>query len=70
MRVRAMGYYLDIFDEGVRKSLDALDEINERPCVVCGETGDTLPCLECDKLLCGEHMAESFWCAEHAPVRN
>lgn len=43
---------------------DRLEEIADEPCVVCGEDGDTMPCVACDRLVCGECGVETRWCAE------
>lgn len=43
-------------------AFDALQEIREEPCAFCGEYGDTLPCLVCDVLVCGECGIGVRWC--------
>jgi hypothetical protein len=48
--------------------LDVMEEINELPCAVCGEDGDTLPCITCDKLLCGKCGEGCRWCKGHGPL--
>lgn len=48
--------------------LDILAEVNERPCSVCGETGDTLPCLICDVLICGECGVDVRFCRKCKPM--
>lgn len=50
-----------VIDEG----LSMLNEIRELPCSVCGETGDTMPCITCDKLVCDECGTGTRWCKEH-----
>jgi hypothetical protein len=47
---------------------EALEEFNSTPCAVCGESGNTLPCIKCGKPLCEEHAVGTTWCPEHAPV--
>lgn len=46
---------------------DALAEVNEFPCVECGESGDTLPCITCNKLICERCGAGCRFCKEHCP---
>lgn len=44
----------------------ALEEIREIPCAECGKTGDTLPCITCDKLVCGTCGIDIRFCKEHS----
>lgn len=34
------------------------------PCADCGEVGDTLPCVHCDKLVCGDCGIDTRWCGK------
>lgn len=43
-----------------------LDGIKEQPCVVCGDKGDTMPCVTCDKLVCEDHRDGAMNCLDHA----
>ena len=44
----------DSLIEDLMPTLAVLEEIQELPCAECGGTGDTLPCIACDKLVCGQ----------------
>jgi len=54
-------------EEFIPYVMDILEAKSDEPCSVCGEEGDTLPCLVCDKLICGECGDGTRWCNEHAP---
>jgi hypothetical protein len=45
--------------------LRILQDFAETPCVVCGDTGYTLPCLRCDKPVCPDHRDDLDYCEEH-----
>lgn len=53
--------------EALAPAFGVLDEIREMPCAICGETGDTLPCVKCDKLLCDNCGVDIRFCKEHPP---
>jgi hypothetical protein len=51
-------------------AFECLDEIRDLPCTVCTSTGDTYPCITCDKLICGDCGEGVRWCKEHYPVKE
>jgi hypothetical protein len=56
--------------EAMQPVVDLLAELEESPCVACGETGDTLPCINCDKLVCGECGSGCRWCQDCADAQG
>lgn len=52
--------------EELEPAFQALEEIREMPCALCGDTGETLPCITCDKLVCNQCGVDERWCPEHA----
>ncbi len=46
-------------------AIDTLDELRHTPCVECGETGDTMPCIVCNKMVCDDCGFDLRWCKEH-----
>lgn len=58
-----MSLSFEQFSEGV---MELLEDIQILPCSVCGQTGFTLPCLVCDKLLCDECSVGITFCKEHS----
>lgn len=51
--------------EAIAEALtDGFEEVAEEPCFACGEGGDSLPCVACDRPICSECGIETRWCAE------
>lgn len=50
--------------------LDILADVNERPCSASGETGNTLPCLNCDVLVYGECSTGAGFCSKCEPQHS
>jgi hypothetical protein len=48
--------------ESLAPAFDALEEFRELPCAKCGSTGDTMPCLVCDKPICPAHTKGAGFC--------
>jgi len=43
---------------------EALRSAFNDPCAACGEVGDALPCINCDKLVCGSCGVDTRWCGK------
>lgn len=42
----------------INQVLELLEDVNDLPCIYCGDFGATLPCLVCNKLICPDHQKE------------
>lgn len=51
--------------EVMDRILAAIEEVREEPCSECGNTGDTLPCFTCHKLVCDE-CGDGRYCKQHS----